>query len=482
MQKHSCAVGGLAALLISLWPLSLTSQTAPDFRQARDETVRILQALIRIDTSNPPGNETRLAEHLKAILDREGIRAEIVALEPARGNLIARIQGNGRKKPLLLTGHMDTVGVEQGKWTVDPFEGGIRDGYLYGRGARDDKDDLAAMLEVILLIHRQKLALDRDVIFLAVAGEEGNPAVGMDYVVERHWPKVESEFALNEGGSIHQSSGQVSGQSGGKVRYVAVGTAQKALARARLVARGVSGHGSVPRMDNAIGRLAAAVARLMEYQPPMRLNETTRTFFERLATISPPEEAFLYRHLEDPGVGKLVEETLRRSRNRAYVTYNSMLRTSITPTIIQGGFRNNVIPAEAEATLDIRALPDENLDAFFAELRRVLDDPAVEVIALPRYRPIPPIAPLGSEMFRALEKAQSVVFPGAITLPEMSTGSNDAAQLLAKGVAAYGVGAPGTDEDAEGAHGNDERVSVEGLGQYVEFLYRAVVEVAGARN
>jgi acetylornithine deacetylase/succinyl-diaminopimelate desuccinylase-like protein len=477
MLRHSCAAGRLAALLILLCPIRLSGQAAPDFHQARDETVRILQALIRIDTSNPPGNETRLAEHLKAILDREGVRTEIVALEPARGNLIARVPGNGRKKPILLTGHMDTVGVERGKWTVDPFEGGIQDGYLYGRGARDDKDDLAAMLEVLLLIHRQlgqqELVLDRDIVFLAVAGEEGSPQVGMDYVVERHWPKVDSEFALNEGGSIHQSDG--------KVRYVAVGTAQKALARARLVARGVSGHGSVPRMDNAIGRVAAAVAKLVEFQPPMRLNETTRTFFERLATISPPEEAFLFTHLDDPRVGKLVEEALRRSGNRAYVTYNSMLRTSITPTIIQGGFRNNVIPAEAEATLDIRALPDENLDAFFAELRRVVDDPAVEVIALPRYRPIPPIAPLGSEMFRALEKAQSVVFPGAITLPEMSTGSNDAAQLLARGVQAYGVGAPGTDEDAEGYHGNDERVSVEALGQYVEFLYRAVVEVAGAR-
>ncbi len=472
MRRHTFVVGGLAGLVFLLSALRAAGQTAPDFRQARDEAVRTLQALIRIDTSNPPGNETRLAEHLKAILDREGIASEIVALEPARGNLIARIRGNGRKKPVLLTGHMDVVGVERDQWTVDPFEGGIRDGYVYGRGARDNKGGLAAMLEVFLQIHRQKLALDRDIIFLAVAGEEGTPQFGMDYVVEQHWPKVESEFALNEGGSIHQSDG--------KVQYVAIGTAQKALARARLVARGVSGHGSVPRMDNPIGRLAAAVAKLTEYQPPMRLNETTRAFFERLATISPPEEAFLFRHLEDPGVGKLVEETLRRSGNRAYVTYNSMLRTSITPTIIRGGFRNNVIPAEAEATLDIRALPDEDLDAFFAELRRVIDDPAVELIPLPRYRPIPPVAPLDSEMFRALDQAQSVMFPGAITIPRMGTGSNDSAQLLAKGVKTYGVGAPATGE-GEGVHGNDERMSVEGLGQFVEFVYRAVVEVAAAR-
>jgi len=470
MRKLRFAVAGFSLLLFAPW---LAGQTAPDFRRAREEAVRTLQGLIRIDTSNPPGNETKVAEYLKSILDKEGIASEIVAPQPARGSLIARIKGNGRKKPILLVAHTDVVGVERDKWSVDPFEGGIKDGYVYGRGALDDKDDVAAMFQVLLLLHRQKLALDRDIIFLAEAAEEGNPNVGMDFVVERHWPKIESEFALNEGGSIHVRDG--------KVPYVSVGTAQKALGRVRLVARGVSGHGSVPRMDNAIGHVAAAVAKLMDYQPPMRLNETTRVFFQRLATISPPEEAFLFRHLEDPALGPMVQEALRRGKNRAHLTYNSMLRTSITPTIIQGGFRNNVIPAEAEATLDIRALPDENLNAFVAELRRVIDDPAVEVIPLPRYRPVSPSASLTSEMFRALEKAQSALFPGAITIPTMGTGSNDSAQLLAKGVQSYGVGPPATEQDSEGSHGNDERVSVEGMGQFVEFLYRAVVEVAAAR-
>ena len=470
MRRFPIAIPAVAALL---FPLSLASQTAPDFRKAREEAVQTLQALIRIDTSNPPGNETKVAQYLKSIFDKEGIASEIVALEPSRGSIIARIRGNGKKKPLLLMGHTDVVGVERDKWTVDPLEGGIKDGYVYGRGARDDKGGVVAMLQVFLMLHRQKLPRDRDIIFLAESGEEGNPNVGMDFVVEKHWPKIESEFALNEGGSIHLRDG--------KVRYVAVGAAQKALARVRLVARGVSGHGSVPRMDNAIGHMAAAVAKLTDYQPPMRLNETTRMFFQRLTTISPPAEAFLYTHLEDPAVGTMVQETLRRSKNRAQVTYNSMLRTSITPTIIQGGFRNNVIPAEAEATFDIRALPDENINAFLAELRRVIDDPAVEVIPLPRYRPISPPASLTSEMFRALEKAQSAVFPGSITIPTMGTGSNDSAQLLAKGVQAYGVGSPATDEDAEGSHGNDERVSIEGLGQFIEFIYRAVVDVAAAR-
>ena len=280
MRRSSFALAGFAALLI---PFPLAGQGTPDFRPARDEAVRTLQALIRLDTSNPPGNETKVAQYLKSILDKEGIASEIVALEPSRGNLIARIKGNGRKKPLLLMAHTDVVGVERDKWNVAPFEGGIKEGYVYGRGARDDKSEVAALLQVFLMIHRQNLPRDRDIIFLAESGEEGNPNVGMDFVVEKHWPKIESEFALNEGGSIHLRDG--------KVRYVAVGAAQKALARVRLVARGVSGHGSVPRMDNAIGHLAAAVAKLTDYQPPMRLNETTRMFFQRLATISPPAES-----------------------------------------------------------------------------------------------------------------------------------------------------------------------------------------------
>jgi len=470
MWKLRIAAAGFATLLFAPW---LAGQTAPDFRQGREEAVRTLQGLVRIDTSNPPGNETKVAEYLKSILTKEGIASEIVALEPSRGSLIARIKGNGRKRPILLMAHTDVVGVERDKWTVEPFAGIIKEGYVYGRGARDDKDDVAAMLQVLLLIHRQKLPLDRDIIFLAEAGEEGTTRFGIDFVVEKHWPKIEAEFALNEGGSIRLQDQ--------KVQYVAIGTAEKLPNRVRLVAKGKSGHGSVPRLDNPILRLAAAIAKVGEYQPPMRLNETTRVFFQRLATISPPEEAFLFTHLEDPAVGPMVQETLRRSENRTLLTYNSMLRTSLTPSIVQAGFRVNVIPGEAEATLDVRAVPDEEMGALLAELRRIINDPAVEVIPMENYRPKNAPSRVDAEMFRALEKAQAAVFPGAITLPLMGTGATDSAQLRAKGVQAYGISSPGTDQDAEGSHGNDERVSIEGLGQFIEFVYRAVVEVAAAR-
>ncbi len=459
----------IAAVVVALFPAPLLGQNDPDFRQARDEALQRLQELIRIDTSNPPGNETKLAEYLKALLDKEGIASEILAAEPSRGNLIARIKGNGKKKPLLLLGHADVVGVQREQWTVEPFQGIIKDGFIYGRGSLDNKGGVVAMLQAFLMIHRQQLPLDRDIIFLAEADEEAGGESGINFLIEKHWPKIEAEFALNEGADTYVRNG--------KIEYVGVATSEKLVRRAKLVARGTSGHGSMPRLDNPIVRLAAAVAKLGNYQPPLRLNETTRAFFERLATISPPEEAFLYTHLEDPGVGHMAQEVLRRTN----ILYNSMLRTSITPTILQGGYRFNVIPTEAEATLDIRALPDEDMEAFRAEMRRLIDDPAVEIVPLEDLFPVAPPSTLNSEMFRALEKAQEEVFPQAITLPMMLTGATDSAPLRAKGVQAYGIGPPVTDEELARMHGNDERISVEHLGKFIEFLYRAVVEVAAAR-
>jgi acetylornithine deacetylase/succinyl-diaminopimelate desuccinylase-like protein len=461
----------LLALLASrvlAWPSD--KPAVPDFAAARDEVTRILAGFVQIDTSNPPGNETRGAQYLKAILDREGIASEIFEMQPGRGNIVARLKGNGKKKPLLLMGHIDVVGVEREKWTVEPFGGVVKDGYLYGRGSSDDKGMASACLEVFLLLHRLKVPLDRDVIFLAEAGEEGTSTVGIDYMVEQHWDKIECEYALNEGGMIYSANG--------KVKYVGVATTEKVPRGFRLVARGTSGHGSIPRPDNAITHLAAAVAKVGNWQSPMRLSETTRAFFSRLAKISPADEAFLYTHLEDPANSETVQEKIRATNG----SYNSMLRTSIVPTIIKGGFRSNVIPGDAEATLDVRALPDEDIDALAAALRKLINDPAVEVIPPPaRGRPATPPSKLETDMFRALEGAQAKLFPGTVTLPLMLTGATDSAQLRAKGVQAYGLGTVAGDRERASIHGNDERISVEGLGKFVEFIYWAVVEIAATK-
>ena len=435
--------------------------SVPDFRAARDEAVRFLSGYLRIDTVNPPGNETRGAQYLKEILAREGIPSEIFESVPGRGNLVARIKGNGARKPLLIMSHIDTVGVERDKWTVDPFAGSIRDGFVYGRGAVDDKSMGAACLEVMLLLHRLRISLDRDVIFLAEAGEESSTEVGIDFMVEKHWDRIAAEFSLAEGGGMSETNGVVT--------RVVVTATEKLSRNMKLVARGVSAHGSVPRPDNPLLHLSAALLKLAAWRPPARLNDVTRAHFSRLAAISPPEEASLYTHPEDTAVAEKI-----RARNPAL---DALLRATVTPTISQGGFRDNTIPATAEATLMVRPLPDEDVPALMQRMRDIIDDPAVELLPAWGRRPAAPLSGLNTEMFLALERVQKRLFPQAITLPAMATGSTDSAQLRAKGVHAYGIGTFG----GSAAHGNDERVPVEGLGRLVEFIYNAVVEVAGSR-
>ena len=456
----------LAAILFLMTALA-AAQQQPDFDKARAEAVEHLSALVKIDTSNPPGNEIKAAEYIKQVLDREGIASEIFESAPGRASIVARLAGNGKKKPLLLMGHLDVVGVEREHWTVDPFGAEIKDGYLYGRGSSDDKGMDAANLEVFLLLHRLKVPLDRDVILLAEAGEEGTSEFGIDFLVEKHWDKIACEYALNEGGETETKDG--------KVQFVGVSATQKVPRGMMVTARGTSGHGSMPRLDNPVTHLAAAIAKIGDWQAPMRLNETTRTFFARLAKMSPPDEAYLYTHLEEPEV----QAKLRATQIR----YNSVLRTSIVPTIIKGGFRENVIPAVATAILDVRALPDEDIDQLMDTLRKLVNDPAVTIErrTTGQMRPAPPPTRLDTEMFQALERAQQKVFPGSVTLPIMQTGATDSAQLRAKGVQAYDLSIPHSDEDVKRIHGNDERVSIEGLGQFIQYVYAAVTDVAGAK-
>jgi acetylornithine deacetylase/succinyl-diaminopimelate desuccinylase-like protein len=443
------------------------AQAAPDFMQAQTEAVKLLGDLVKIDTSNPPGNETRAAEYIKGVLAAEGIPAQIFESAPGRGNVVARLKGTGKKKPLLLMGHLDVVGVERDKWTMDPFSATIKDGYLYGRGSIDDKSMDAANLEVFLLLHRMKVPLDRDVILLAEAGEEGTTQFGIDFMVANHWDQIACEYALNEGGDIVEENG--------KVQYVAVSTTQKVPRGFSLVAHGTSGHGSAPRVDNAIAHLAAAVDKTARWEAPFRLNETTQRFFQQMAKISAPEKAQLYAHVEDPAVQQKLHES--------EPSYYSMLRTSLVPTIIKGGFRSNVIPAEAEARFDVRALPDENMEALKGELARLINDPAITFVDAENVnqRPATPPSGLETDGFHALERAQQKVFPGVPTIPIMQVGATDSAQLRAKGVQAYDIGTVMSANDLKRVHGNDERIQIAGFGKFVQFLYTATVEIAGAK-
>ncbi len=316
------------------------------------------------------------------------------------------------------------------KWPVDPFGAVLKDGYVWGRGTADDKDKLAANLMVMLLAKRMGTALDRHIIFLAESGEEADPTgVGISYMVSQHFSEIEAEFALTEGGGGTLQDG--------RVNVVTIQTTEKVPRRVRLIANGTSGHGSVPRLDNPLIHLSSAIAKVGAWETPMRLNDTTRTYFERLATISPPERAARYNGLLNSERSAAIQSYLAANEPQRY----SMLRTSVVPTMLKAGVGPNVIPSEAEATLDIRALPDEDMPKFLEEMKRIIGDPAVKIEPITgNLRPVAPPSRLDSEMYRSLERVSQRLYPGSTVLPTMATGASDMAQLRAKGIQSYGIG------------------------------------------
>jgi acetylornithine deacetylase/succinyl-diaminopimelate desuccinylase-like protein len=450
----------------------------PDWAAVEDETMRHFQALVRLDTSDPPGGEKPAADYLRMVLEREGIPVETFALEPARPNVVARLKGSGRKRPLLIMGHTDTVNVDPGKWTHPPF-GAVRDGgYVYGRGTVDDKDNVVAALMAMVMLKRGSVPLDRDVIFLAESGEEGTTRVGIEYMVNQHFGAIDAEYCYAEGGGVTRERGAV--------RFASIQTVEKIPNGIDLVARGPAGHGSVPLMTNAVARLSKAVAAVAEWQPPIDLTDTTAAYFTRLAAISPPDVARHYRDVltGDAKARAAADAWLREHEPR----HASMLRTSVSPNIIQGGYRNNVIPSEARATLDVRMMPDENPDAFLAQVRTIVNDPAVEVVfngwpptttGKPRRGPESGIE---TEAFKVAEAAVTKHYQ-TTTLPTMSTGATDMAFLRAKGIQCYGVGPAGDIEDGPkgfGAHSDQERILEAELHRFVRFHWDIVVNMAAA--
>lgn len=450
--------------------LGVNAQTI-DWPKIEAETLQHFQALVRLDTTDPGGLEKSAVDYLRKVLEAEGIATKTFAVTPERPNLVARIKGSGKKKPLLIMGHTDTVNIDPKKWTHPPFGAVIDGGYVYGRGTVDDKDNVVACLMTMLLIKRMNVPLDRDVIFLAEAGEEGNVRFGILYMVEKYFAEIDAEFCLAEGGGVTRK--------GGKLQYMSVQTTEKIPYALKLVARGPAGHGSRPLRNNAVVHLSQAVAKAAAWQTPMRMNDTTRAYFERLATISTPEEAARYNNIVNPEKTNSIQEYFAENEPGHY----SMLRTSITPTIIKAGYRVNVIPSEAEATLDIRGLPDENMRNFTEELKKIINDPQVEVQReLRDVRPGAAPSSLTSPAFLAIEASQKKFYPGIPTLPTMSTGATDMAYLRGKGIQCYGVG-PMTDvEDGPkgfGAHSDQERILIDSLQTFVKFHYDAAIRIAG---
>jgi acetylornithine deacetylase/succinyl-diaminopimelate desuccinylase-like protein len=472
MPKRSLI--GLLVLTISVTLLA-QAPSQPDWPRLEAETMQHFQALLRLDTSNPPGNEKLAADYLKQVLDREGIPAQLFALEPDRPNLVARLKGSGRRQPILLMGHTDVVTVDPKKWTFPPFSATRDGGYVYGRGSLDDRPHLVAALMTMLTLKRLKVPLDRDVIFLAEAGEEGTTRVGIDFMAGEHYQDISAEYCLAEGG--------VTTRVGGRVKFAGVETVEKIPRPLELTARGTSGHGSIPLQDNPIVHLSRAVAALGSWRTPIRLNETTREYFKRLADISSGEDAARYRALLAPGsaAAAAADTYLQRREPR----HASMLRTSVTPTILSGGYRFNVIPSDATATIDVRMVPDENPAAFLEEAKKVINDPAVGVTfstATDR-RTVGDTTRIDSEAFKAIEAAVTKHYQ-TVSLPVMQTGATDMSVLRAKGAQCYGISAAIDEEDGPrgfGAHSDQERILESELHRFVRFQWGIVTDLARGR-
>jgi acetylornithine deacetylase/succinyl-diaminopimelate desuccinylase-like protein len=437
-----------------------------------DPTAALLTELIRVDTSNPPGNEGGVANLLAPKFRALGFEVDVLETPQAgKAHFVARLKGNGSKKPVLIAAHSDVVGVEREKWTVDPFAGIIRDGYVFGRGAIDFKGGIAVFARAAMMLAERKIPLDRDVIFLAEADEE-NGRYSTRWLADNHWDKIDAEFALNEGGWIIKGAD-------GKVRYTSISTADKGTANIIITSKGTSTHSSMPRPDNAIIALGRALAKVGEYETPVTFTPASRRFFETLGKTSRPPMAGYFADVVsgDPARVKRGDREISRDP-----LLHSLLHTTLAPVLMNAGFRGNVIPGSAEVTINVRLIPGTDPNEIVRDLTRVINDPAIDVkLANPNVGTAIPPSSESTDLYRALERSARQQFSAEVT-PYLFQAGTDAGTWRSRGIPVYGIYPYPIDaEDLTRMHGNDERVSVESLRQGTQMIYRTLVDVAGHR-
>jgi acetylornithine deacetylase/succinyl-diaminopimelate desuccinylase-like protein len=419
---------------------------------------RYLTELVRLETANPPGNETRAARWLSKVAEQEGIPCELLGGDPARLNFLARLPGSGARRPLLLMAHTDVVPAEPSGWTVAPYSGEVRDGFLYGRGALDDKSLLAAELAVLVELKRAGRRLDRDVILLAEADEE-SASTGIRWILNRARSKIDAELALNEGGFVLDLP------SGSRVYHVQ--TTEKTPMPVILRARGTAGHGSLPLPDNPLLRLSRAIVKLAAADFPVHLNPTTTRYFAEMSRL--PEYSWLA-----PLLPKLPRADAANQIRARDPELDAQLRTTVSPDVMRAGAVVNVIPSAAEAQLDVRRLPGEAAAEVLARLRRIVADPQVEVAPMPgRDVPATPGSPLPQSLEAVLRKSH----PKAVVAPYMLRGATDGAWLRQRGIPVYGVPIFLRDDRENRAHAVDERISLRSFDEGVALLLQVVTSL-----
>jgi acetylornithine deacetylase/succinyl-diaminopimelate desuccinylase-like protein len=448
------------------------AQDAIDWRAAAEEAARLLSGYIQVDTTNPPGNELAGARYLERFLRGEGIPTEILVSAPERGNLVARLAAarpDPGRGPILLLSHIDVVPADPSAWRFPPLSGEIRDGWVWGRGALDDKGHGVAFAVALALLRREGIPLRRDLVFCATAAEEAGTG-GADWMVANHWEALGPPSVVwNEGG------GALAHPLAPDLVVSGVATTEKRALWLTLATTGEGGHGSQPVRDGAVARLVHALERLDAWETPLRLTTTVAETFRRSGEpLGFPWDVAL-RHLGNPVVLTLASSRLTSNR----VT-NAMVRDTVSLTGLRAGLKHNVIPARAEAMLDIRLLPDTDAAAFLEDLASAIGDPGVRIEGIPD--PLPPVleqSPVENELFAAIEAEMEREIPGSITVPVQTTGGTDSSWFRARGVPAYGfIPAQLPDELIASIHGTDERVSLVELERALRVTYRVLRRLA----
>jgi acetylornithine deacetylase/succinyl-diaminopimelate desuccinylase-like protein len=373
----------------------------------------------------------------------------------------------GHPRPLILLNHMDVVTSDASHWKVPPFSGESRDGYLWGRGAQDMKDEGLAQLVVMVMLKREKVALDRDVIFLAVADEEVLDT-GSDWFIAHQRDLLgNAEFLINEGGENLLANE--------KVKYVGVDVGEKTTYWLHVVAHGRPGHGSRPNPDSAPNRLVRALDRILAYRTPLRVLPVVDEFLQEMAPQEPPERAAEYRNIKTAIEDKKFQEEVERDES-----LNFLLRDTISLTMMGGSQQTNVIPPEAWANLDVRILPGGDPKAVLAEVRKVVNDPNVTVEPMSDEFRVANYSGTDNALYAAIRKVAGKYFPGTPVVPHITSGYTENQLYRPLGIHAYGFNPyTATEDEGNTEHGNDERIRVEEVRRGPRILFDVVVAVAG---
>jgi acetylornithine deacetylase/succinyl-diaminopimelate desuccinylase-like protein len=443
-----------------------------DWERAGAEALAWFKELLRIDTTNPPGNERPAVECVARVLGQEGIPFEIVAAEPERANLVARLKGNGKKAPLLLSAHLDVVPADDG-WRHPPFSATEAEGYLWGRGALDMKNMAAMSLMTLVLLKRQGVTLDRDVVFAAVADEEAGSQKGSVFLVERHPELVRAEFVITEvgGHTLHV----------GDARFYPIQVSEKGVCWFEIRAEGPPGHGSMPHPHNAVVRLARAIADLADTRLPQHNTPVVENFVRELAERAPFPQGRILRLLLQPALSGVLLDRLEKVNLEQALGLSAMLHNSASPTVLSGGKKVNVIPSAATAQVDGRMVPGQTVEQFLDEIRRVVGDD-VRITVLHQHEGH--VFDSKTELFAAIAGVLARHDPEGIPVPYMIPGFTDAFAYRRLGATCYGFVPVRLGPDLPFSrlyHGHDERIPVAGFHWGLRVLYELVRDFCGAR-